>query len=83
MSAKFNKPIVKLVYIIKCEDCPVKVCEHRKPCGGIPPECELTSVPHSPIRVSYKCRACGRSFVQPAMEHPYCVYCGASKPKLH
>lgn len=34
---------MKIVKITMCPYCPIKDCEHRQPCGTIPPECPLPS----------------------------------------
>lgn len=63
--AKQPKPTrVKRVFISKCMDCPVECCEHRRPCGGIPEECELDDAKPSPIKASYRCRRCKLTFVR-------------------
>ncbi len=36
-----SKQRTKLVFIAKCEDCPVTCCENRVPCGLIPETCQL------------------------------------------
>lgn len=68
----------KLVTISRCADCPVVLCEHRVPCGAIPPECELEPAAITPTLVSYKCAECHAVYEQIPLKRPYCPICGTT-----
>lgn len=72
----------KILVITRCADCSVALCEHRVPCGSIPPECELEPAAIAPILVSYKCKYCHAVYEQIPLKHPYCSICGSTNLTL-